>query len=148
VGGALTAAERTALEAVAQRLIPTDALGPGAGESGAVVYVERALAGPHAVHLDAYRDGIATLEAAAAAHGGSFAELSPAQQDDLLAAIERSEAPGDRAFFELVRAHVFEGMFGDPVWGGNIGHAGWRLLDYPGPRPVWTEREQQLDARP
>src|SRR4029078_6077106 len=37
-------------------------------------------------------------------------------------------------------------MFGDPLWGGNAGHAGWRLLGYPGPRLEWTEAEQQLDV--
>ena len=60
---------------------------------------------------------------------------------------ERLRALEGTAFFELVRAHVLEGMFGDPSYGGNIDHAGWRLLDYPGPRRLWTAREQALDVR-
>jgi Gluconate 2-dehydrogenase subunit 3 len=144
----LSVEQRTVLQAAAQRLIPDDASGPGAGEAGAIAYLERALAGPYAAHHDAYRNGVAALEAASAARGGGFAELEPAQQDAVLASFEGSEEASERAFFELLRAHVIEGMFGDPAWGGNIGRAGWGLLDYPGPRRVWTEREQQLGDAP
>jgi hypothetical protein len=145
----LSAAERGTLEAIAERLIPTDALGPGAVDAGAVVYIERALGDFHAKHSEDYSTGLAAIEAAAAdRHGKGFTELETGDQEELLAAFERSEQRSERDFFELVRAHVLEGMFGDPAWGGNVDRAGWRLLDYPGPRRVWTEREQQLDVRP
>jgi hypothetical protein len=143
----LTPAQRRALEAAAQRLIPADGSGPGAGEAGAIAYLERALAGPYSHHGGAYRRGVAALdEASRAAGGGSFAALEPRRQDGVLAALESSEDALERAFFELLRAHVIEGMFGDPSWGGNIDRAGWRLLGYPGPRRSWTEHEQQLDV--
>jgi gluconate 2-dehydrogenase gamma chain len=74
--------------------------------------------------------------------------LSADERDARLAALETSADADERAFFELVRAHVLEGMFGDPRWGGNIDHAGWRLLDYAGPRREWTAADQALDARP
>ena len=77
-----------------------------------------------------------------------FAELAGPDQDAILTAFERSGEAGERDFFELVRSHVLEGFFGDPSWGGNIDRAGWALLDYPGPRRVWTEHDQQLDVRP
>jgi gluconate 2-dehydrogenase gamma chain len=57
------------------------------------------------------------------------------------------ERGADPAFFELVRRHVMEGMFGDPAYGGNRDRAGWELLGYAGPRLVWTEAEQRLRAR-
>lgn len=146
---ALTPAERLALEAAAERLIPGDESCPGAGEAGAIAYLERALAGPYAHHAGDYRRGIAALELAASAAGGdSFAALEPARQDAALAALESSPDGFERAFFELLRAHVIEGMFGDPSWGGNIDRAGWRLIGYPGPRRAWTEHEQQLDVVP
>ena len=47
-------------------------------------------------------------------------------------------------FFELVRRHLIEGMFGDPRWGGNAEGRGWALVGYPGPRLVWTEADQRL----
>jgi len=146
--GRLTLMQRETLEAVAQRVLPTDSLGPGAGEAGAAAYVERALSGPYASHLDVYREGLAAIEAAAATHGGDFAALPEAAQDEILIGLERSQVAGERDFFELIRAHIIEGMFGDPAWGGNAGRAGWRLLDYAGPRRVWTEHEQELDVTP
>ena len=138
----LSPQERETLEAIAERLIPSDELGPGAGRAGAPDYIERALAGPYADLVDAYRVGLGALEAA------GFASLGPERQDELLAGLEGSQDADERAFFELVRAHVLEGMFGDPEWGGNRDGAGWKLLDYPGPRRSWSEHEQQLDVRP
>jgi len=146
---ALTSAERATLDALAERIIPTDELGPGAVDAGAVVYIERALAGPYAGRLDEYRSGLALLDdAAAQAHGAPFPQLGADDQDALLSRFERSERADERGFFEMARAHVLEGMFGDPAWGGNAGRAGWRLIGYPGPRAVWTEHDQQLDVEP
>jgi gluconate 2-dehydrogenase gamma chain len=141
--------ERATLEAIAARLIPADALGPGAAEAGAVVYIERALEGAYAIHRERYLSGVRALDAAARSEAGSaFAALDGEAQDELLAGFETSEHREERAFFELVREHVIEGMFGDPDWGGNVGRAGWALVDYPGPRRTWSEQEQQLDVLP
>jgi gluconate 2-dehydrogenase gamma chain len=134
--------ERAVLEGIAERLIPADEHGPGAVQAGAVVYIERALDGAYAGHAAAYAAGLAALAA------DGFAELGPAAQDARLSALETSADAGERAFFELIRAHVLEGVFGDPRWGGNVDHAGWRLLDYPGPRREWTAADQALDHRP
>jgi gluconate 2-dehydrogenase gamma chain len=35
-------------------------------------------------------------------------------------------------FFETVRCHVLEGVFGEPQYGGNRGLVGWRLVGFPG----------------
>jgi hypothetical protein len=129
----MTPEHRAILEAIAARLIPADEHGPSAAQAGAVTYIERALAGPYAEHAAAYAEGLAGL--------GGFAALAADAQDDRLRELDGSP------FFELVRAHVLEGMFGDPRWGGNADVAGWRLLGYPGPRREWTAREQALDAR-
>jgi len=134
---ALAANDLAVLEAVAERLIPSDEHGPGAGQSGAAAYIERALDGAYAHFAPTYATVLALL-------GADFAERAPEQQDAALARLETS----DRASFDLVREHVFEGMFGDPAYGGNRDHAGWRLLGYPGPRREWTPEEQALDFRP
>jgi hypothetical protein len=39
-------------------------------------------------------------------------------------------------------------MFGDPGWGGNTDCVGWDLIGYPGPRPVWSAADQQIEASP
>jgi gluconate 2-dehydrogenase gamma chain len=129
----MTHEQRTSLAAIAARLIPADEHGPGALEAGAVTYIERALEGPYAHLASRYAAGLAALD--------GFAALDGAAQDARLRALEGS------AFFELVREHVFEGMFGDPSYGGNADRAGWALLDYSGPRREWTAEEQALDVR-
>ena len=52
-----------------------------------------------------------------------------------------------RPFFELVRRHTLEGMFGDPSYGGNANFAGWDLIEYPGPRMYVGPQMQTMDAK-
>jgi gluconate 2-dehydrogenase gamma chain len=109
-----------------------------------VIYVDRQLAGPYgrdryrytqppfedgapelgyqgkATPREIYREGIKNLE--------GFDRLTPEEQDQ---ALERIEAT---TFFQLLRTHTIEGMFCDPVHGGNAGMIGWQLIGYPGPR--------------
>ena len=59
---------------------------------------------------------------------------------------EFGATPTAPAFFEILRAHTVEGVFCDPIHGGNRDFAGWRLLGYPGPQPSYSHAEQQLDA--
>jgi gluconate 2-dehydrogenase gamma chain len=139
----LTAEHAAVLAAMLDRLIPADEHGPGARAAGVCSYIERALAAEHHDQRDAYVRGLTALQAVARArHGRSFDRLDAAAQHALLAETEREAT----AFFERVRRHAIEGMFGDPRWGGNRGYAGWELLGYPGPRAEWTERDQRLDA--
>jgi gluconate 2-dehydrogenase alpha chain len=145
----LTQRHSAVLDALVARLIPTDEHGPGAREAGVPDYIVRSLGAEYGEHLETYAGGLAAIDALAEARGAGFAELAAADQDAVLLDVERGAggvAPATTAFFGLVRSHVLEGMFGDPVWGGNAGHAGWRLLGYPGPRLEWTEAEQQLDV--
>ena len=46
----------------------------------------------------------------------------------------RDSRAGLPLFFETVRAHTLIGFLADPSYGGNRGHAGWRVSGYPGPR--------------
>jgi gluconate 2-dehydrogenase gamma chain len=41
-------------------------------------------------------------------------------------------------FFNTVRAHTMEGMFADPLYGGNKNFAGWKLVGFPGAQAVFT----------
>ncbi len=141
--------------ALFERLFPADADGPGATEIGVAVYVDRALAGAYADHVETYRLGLAGLDRVASERGQtSFADAAPDAQDELLAALERGElperlfrVPPQRPFFDLVRAHMQEGLFADPAYGGNRDKLGWRTLGHPG---VWLENsaEENLSATP
>lgn len=135
--------------ALFERLFPADQSGPGATEIGVAYYVDKALAGPYADKLEAYRAGVARLNGVAQHRcGNDFAVCTPDEQDALLANLERnaiSEAPN--GFFELLRAHLQEGLFADPAYGGNRQKLGWKTLGHPG---IWLENsaEENLTTEP
>jgi len=148
----LTQAEADTLEAITARLIPTDTASPGATEARAAHYIDRALGGALAGFRDAYRAGLAGIDTyARAAKGAPFAQLAAADQDAVLADVERNAAmgfEGAAAFFNLVLAHTVQGTFGDPFYGGNRNFAGWDLIGYPGVRLAVAAEQQNLDAKP
>lgn len=148
----LSNAERETLGAVVSRIIPADDNGPGALESGCARYIESSLAGAYRSLTDSYISGLGALHSAAKSRGAeSFAALPVSEQDRILTDFERNTPVGDyrggAAFFELVRTHTLEGMFGDPSYGGNVNFAGWDLIRYPGPRMYVSSEMQNLDAK-
>jgi gluconate 2-dehydrogenase gamma chain len=144
----LSARELELLNAVASRLIPSDALGPGAVEAGATQYIDRALAGALASSRQAYAAGLAALDRyAETSRGKRFTELSPGDQDAVLVDVESGAATGfaggSAPFFAMVLGHTHQGMFGDPYYGGNKDFAGWDLVNYPGVRTMVTATDQK-----
>ena len=51
-------------------------------------------------------------------------------------------------FFKLLRTHTIEGMFSDPMHGGNAGLIGWQLLGYPGPVMSYRDEIDKYYGRP
>jgi gluconate 2-dehydrogenase gamma chain len=144
----LTAAEADLLDAIAARLIPTDATGPGATEARAVHYIDRALGGALAPSRQAYTAGLAALDRySRSSRGQPFTELSATDQDSVLIDVETGAATGftgsSAAFFALVLNHTQQGTFGDPYYGGNANFVGWDLIGYPGIRTMVSAAEQQ-----
>jgi gluconate 2-dehydrogenase alpha chain len=145
--------EARTLAVIFERLFPADEFGPGATEIGVLTYVDRALAGAYRERTDSYRLGLAALDRAARRlHNASFADCDVEQQDDLIAELERGSLPNFRIptqhdFFEMVRAHLQEGLFADPAHGGNRDKKGWRFLGHPG---IWLENsaEENLATEP
>lgn len=80
-------------------------------------------------------------------YGSSFVDLDPGQQDAVLEALESGDVDTFRgitpdAFFSLLRQNTLEGMFADPMWGGNREMVGWRLKNFPGtPGALGSYRE-------
>jgi len=144
----LTAREIELLDAVAARLIPHDALGPGAVEAGATRYIDRALGGALASSRQEYASGLAALDRyAESSRGRRFPDLPPIDQDSVLIDVETGTATGftgsSAQFFAMVLGHTHQGMFGDPFYGGNRDFAGWDLLNYPGVRTMVTATDQK-----
>jgi gluconate 2-dehydrogenase alpha chain len=133
--------------AIFERLFPADEHGPGATRIGVLSYVDRALAGAYRDKATAYRLGLAGIDQAARqVLGRPFADCDPGQQDALLSELERGELPDlrvppQREFFDLLRAHLQEGLFADPAHGGNRDKLGWRFLGHPGFWPGNTAEE-------
>jgi gluconate 2-dehydrogenase gamma chain len=140
-----TEEEALIVAAAAARIFPTDDSGPGAKEAGVVIYIDRQLGGPwgrdrfrytqepfdenaprefgyqgKATPRETYREGLKTLK--------DFDKLSPDEQDKKLHEIENTH------LFALLRQNTIEGMFSDPVHGGNVDMVGWQLVGFPGPR--------------
>jgi gluconate 2-dehydrogenase gamma chain len=146
---AFTADQMRLIDAVVNRLIPSDELGPGAREAGVPSYLERSFAGHLSGERSAFSEGLANIDATARArHNTAFSQLSSDEQDEFLAAMERNEVsgfhPDSRTFFSRLRQLTLEGMFGDPWYGGNRGFAGWDLIRYPGPRMAVSAEDQRL----
>jgi gluconate 2-dehydrogenase gamma chain len=149
----LTAAEAETLDAIVTRMIPSDEHGPGAAEARAAHYIDRALGGALASSRDAYRSGLAAVDAyARVSRGAAFARLSAADQDRVLTDMEMDVATGftpDAAtFFNLVRAHTIQGTFCDPFYGGNASFVGWDLIGYPGVRLAVAAADQRMSPQP
>src|SRR5919106_848209 len=149
----LTPYEARTAAAVFERLFPTDVNSPGAIEMGVLTYLDRALAGAYRDKAETYRLGLAALDLAARRRSGMpFAECSAELQDALIAELEQGvlpdfRIPPQRDFFEMLRAHLQEGLFADPAHGGNREKLGWRLLGHPG---IWLENsaDENLSEEP
>jgi gluconate 2-dehydrogenase gamma chain len=140
-----TEQEAKTIIAACERIFPADERAPGATQAGVLVYVDRQLAGPYGTDQNRYRKppfvesvpehgyqgpdnpqqiyraGIQKL-------GADFVLLDGAKQDERLEAIEKTY------FFQMLRKHTIEGLFCDPMHGGNADLIGWQMLGYPGPQ--------------
>jgi len=151
-----TVAEFELLDAMVARIIPADDLGPGAREAGVIYYIDREAGGALAEQKEAYQLGLAALERYSRySRGRPFTELSELEQDSLLIDVQGGSATAtgagfagsSAAFFNMVRSHTLQGMFGDPYYGGNQGYIGWDLLRYPGVRSGLNAPDQaRLEA--
>jgi gluconate 2-dehydrogenase gamma chain len=72
-----------------------------------------------------------------------FVDLAPEQQDQVLTDMQSGDAtgfegPSATGFFTQLRNDTIEGMFSDPMYGGNRDMVGWKLLGYPGAQRIYT----------
>jgi gluconate 2-dehydrogenase gamma chain len=137
------------IAAFTERLMPSAPGKPGATDADVLNYIDLALAGPYSDDQYFYRCGVAQLDAhCTQTYGKPFHSLTAAQQDETIAALEQGKAaafvwPTAQAFFNTVHKHTMEGLFADPIYGGNKDFAGWRLVGFPGAQPVFTPEDMQ-----
>ncbi|MDX6597707.1 MAG: gluconate 2-dehydrogenase gamma chain [Gaiellales bacterium] len=164
----LTPAEAITLEAVLERLLPSGVAGPGAKEAKVLRYIDWALAGELSVFHAPYSAGLAAIDVfATQTYKAAFAALTPDRQDALIARMAAGSekavpptqntdpqqgflgfSPTSASVFTMIRTHALQGMFGDPMHGGNVDQVGWKLVRFPGPRLIVSKRDQLLDVAP
>lgn len=157
----LTPAEVRFLDAAVERLIPTDELGPGGRDAGVTCYIDRQLSSTWGTHGRNYRSGpwpagtpeqgfqsrftpqeiyrIAIREIddhCRAQFDKGFDQLPPPKQDEMLKALEKDQVElpslSSKLFFDMLWRNTEEGFFADPMYGGNRGKVGWKLIGFPG----------------
>ena len=127
------------VQAITGRIIPTDHE-PGAIEANAVNFIDKALLHEDQKLKPVYEQGLEGLDLVSKRRfAKAFVELTPAQQDEVLAALESGKAEGwppgivpAAQFFAIVRTHTIVGFLADPKYGGNRDYAGWQVVGYPG----------------
>jgi gluconate 2-dehydrogenase gamma chain len=154
--------EAAFIEAVVDHMIPADEHSPKGTDLGLNIYIDRALAGgwgkgdrlymqgpwkqgvpsqgyqlpltPAAL----YRAGIAAANASCIkTYGKSFDKIGAAERQEFLVALQGGKVafengPPARVFFATLYGNVMEGMFSDPMYGGNRNKAGWKMIGFPG----------------
>ncbi|MEO9189846.1 MAG: gluconate 2-dehydrogenase subunit 3 family protein [Acetobacteraceae bacterium] len=164
-----TADEAAFVEAATERLIPKDDLGPGARDVGVPLFIDHQLDGAYGRAArwymqgpwakgtptqgfqsrmnpaELYRAAIKAIDAhVKATQGGkNFAALTAGEQDRLLTDMEAGtldlQGVDAKTFFGVLWQNTKEGMFSDPMYGGNKDMAAWTMLGYPGARYDYTD---------
>jgi gluconate 2-dehydrogenase gamma chain len=137
------------IAAFVERLMPSAPGKPGAHDAGVLNYIDLALAGAYSDLQDFYRRGLVQLDAyCRKSHNEPFVRLDDARQDEVIRAMEEGKAteftwPTGQEFFNTLRTHTMEGMFADPIYGGNKDYVGWKLVGFPGAQAIFTRTDME-----
>ena len=154
--------EAAFVEALVDHMIPADELTPKGTDVGINIFIDRALEGGWGkgerlymqgpwkkgapsqgyqlplTPAQLYRAGIeATNAHCRNTYGKTFDALSEQQREEVLVGLSTGKisfASGlpVRDFWTVVYQTVMQGMFSDPIYGGNRNKAGWKLIGFPG----------------
>jgi len=102
-----------------------------------------------------YRAGIeATNAYCRKTYGGKpFDRLDSKQREEVLLGLSGGKitfenGPPARTFWGTVYQNVMEGMFSDPIHGGNRNKAGWKMIGFPGAIAVHRDHVEQYRNKP
>jgi gluconate 2-dehydrogenase gamma chain len=177
VYGFLNLEEQAFVEALVDHMVPEDGLTPKGTALGINIYIDRALGGAWGrgdrlymqgpwkagvpsqgyqlplTPAQLYRAGIeATNAHCVKTYNKPFDTLSAAQREEVLVALSTGKldfgALPSRTFWTTVYQTVMEGMFADPIHGGNRDKAGWRMIGFPGALAVNRENVEKYRDKP
>lgn len=148
------------LEKATEQIFPKDENGPGAIELGVPYFIDKQMAGTWGANSGDYRLGPfpgsdPSVEHSSLTRGQiiiegirKMNEISNNQfdttfdqaEDDQQIEILQDFASGkvkmngvnSASFFGLLRSLTIEGVYSDPLYGGNRDMAGWKMKEYPG----------------
>jgi gluconate 2-dehydrogenase gamma chain len=169
--------EAAFVEALVDHMIPADDLTPKGTDVGTNIYIDRALAGgwgkgdrlymqgpwkrgtPNQGYqlpltpAQLYRAGIeATNAYCRKTYSKTFDQIDAKQREEVLLGLSGGKinfdgGPPARTFWATVYQTVMEGMFADPIYGGNRNKAGWKLIGFPGVVAVHRENVEKYRGK-
>jgi gluconate 2-dehydrogenase gamma chain len=158
----LTPDEGAFIEAVVDHMIPADAFTPKGTDLGVHIYIDRALGSGWGKGDRLYRQGpwksgtpnqgyqlpltpselyrtaiSACNEKCVKQYGKTLDKMSGEQREAFLLGLQDGKVtlkngPPARAFFSMLYQNVMEGMFADPIYGGNKDKAAWKMIGFGG----------------
>ncbi|HEY4141379.1 MAG TPA: gluconate 2-dehydrogenase subunit 3 family protein [Pseudolabrys sp.] len=170
--------EAAFIEALVDHMVPADDLTPKGTDVGINTYIDRALAGAWGkgdrlymqgpwkkgapsqgyqlplTPAQLYRAGIdATNAHCRKIYGKTFDRLDEAQREEVLVGLSTAKISFDsglpvRVFWTALYQTVIEGMFSDPIYGGNRNKVGWQLIGFPGAIAVHRDHIEQYRGKP
>jgi gluconate 2-dehydrogenase gamma chain len=170
--------EAAFVEALVDHMVPADDLTPKGTDLGINVYIDRALAGAwgkgERLYLQGpwkqgtpsqgyqlpltpaqlYRAGIAATNAhCRKTYSKLFDRLDEAQREEVLVGLSSGKITFEgglpvRPFWTTLYQTVMEGMFSDPIYGGNRNKAGWKLIGFPGVIAVHADHIAKYRDKP
>ena len=165
----LNTEEAAFVETMVDHMVPADELTPKGTDIGINIFIDRALAGAWGkgdrlymqgpwkpgvpsqgyqlplTPAQLYRAGIeATNAYCVKTYSKTFDRLTEAQREEVLIGLSAAKITFDsglpvRVFWTTLYQSVMEGMFSDPIYGGNRNKAGWKLIGFPGVIAVHRE---------
>jgi gluconate 2-dehydrogenase gamma chain len=169
--------EAAFVEALVDHMVPPDDLTSKGTDIGLNVFIDRALAGawgkgdrlymqgPWKLGVPSqgyqlpltpaqlYRAGISATNALCRkTYGKTFDALDEKQREEVLVGLSTARltfegGPPVRVFWTMVYQTVMEGMFSDPIYGGNRDKAGWKLIGFPGAIAVHRDNVEKYRGK-
>ena len=170
--------EAAFIEALVDHMVPADEISPKGTDLGINIYIDRALAGAWGkgerlymqgpwkqgapsqgyqlplTPAQLYRAGIeATNAYCRKAYGNSFDRIEDGQRQEVLVGLSTGKIKFDnglpvRAFWVTLYQTVVEGMYSDPIYGGNRNKAGWAIIGFPGVIAVHRDHVEKYRGKP
>jgi len=170
--------EAAFVEALVDHMIPADEHSPKGTDVGINIFIDRALGGAWGAGgrlymqgpwksgvpqqgyqlpltpAQLYRAGVeATNAYCRKTYGKTFEHVTEAQREEVLVGLSggRIAFAGSvpaRTFWGVAYQLVMEGMFADPIHGGNRNKAGWKMIGFPGVIAVHRENVVKYKDKP